>query len=273
MKNVIVMLLTVMIIFAGCKKDNPMPTEDEIKKKREEIWKEIENATSTEDSLKTETTDTSKQINTIKEETKQETQQIANTAPDTKQGKQTITNENPPIIKEKSGIYKVQIFSATKKDYAEKIANELNKKLNISSAHIEKKRSFYRVIIGPFETRDEANKIRKECVKLGYKDAYILQSNTTTNTTVKKETTTDQTKVITQNLKNFYTIQIGSFSSLSNAEKYRKEANKKLNKETFIIKEGKLYKVFVGKYKNHKEAENNIKDVIKEYKDAFIIKK
>ncbi len=265
MRNVVMILMIGLLIIAGCKKESTLPTEEEIKKKREEIWKEIESSSLQKDSMETQTDTIQESLKTPVKEEQNTNSNINNAIEKTEETNKSTTTSSGTVS------YKVQVFSATTEKHAQKIVDKINSELKISSAHIEKKRNFYRVIIGPFITKEEANRVKKECVKIGYKDAYILQSGKTVQTQTQTNKSTQPTT--TQIIKDFFTIQIGSFSSLSNAEKYRKEANKKLNRETFIIKEGKLYKVFVGKYKTHKEAETNIKDVIKEYKDAFIIKK
>ena len=57
--------------------------------------------------------------------------------------------------------------------------------------------------------------------------------------------------VVASSLPSGYYIQIGALSSLSNAKKLKKKLNLP---NVYIHKEGKLYKVLIGSFKNRKEA-------------------
>ena len=68
-----------------------------------------------------------------------------------------------------------------------------------------------------------------------------------------------------------YKVQIGAFSSKSNAEAQQQLAITKSFKDAIIVKEGKLNKVQIGAYSDDKNAKSQLKlAVSKGFKDAFI---
>ncbi len=267
MKKVLYLFLIIIINFSftNCKKDTS-PTEEEIQKKKEQIWAEIEKEKP--DTVMDKDTTIKTEENILQSE-----RPIQNEVKDSTSVTETVDNKTEVISSPNTNktIYKVQIFSATNRSYANEVISDIEKKTGYKP-YIKKRRNFYRVIIGDFNDKNKAQTIKDECVKIGYKDAYIIvQKPEQTQQTKNASTTTKDTD--TNVLSGFFTIQIGSFKNKENANILAREAKGKTSLETFVIMDKNLYKVFCGKYKLHKDAEKHLGNVRNYYKDAFILKK
>ncbi|SCG83774.1 hypothetical protein DW1_2209 [Proteiniborus sp. DW1] len=68
----------------------------------------------------------------------------------------------------------------------------------------------------------------------------------------------------------FYGIQIGNFSSITNAEEFIKELKGNNFDNGYIVNVGNSYKVFAGEFKIKEEAYNYLENVREIYEDAFV---
>lgn len=77
-----------------------------------------------------------------------------------------------------SGLYFVQVQSSISELEAQKEASKLAVKFNsnVENANINGK-NYYRVRLGGFKTKKEAESVKQDARNLGYKDAYIVKKN------------------------------------------------------------------------------------------------
>lgn len=111
--------------------------------------------------------------------------------------------------------------------------------------------------------RDDA-KVRQSGVEVARKvaDLYGLKRNSSTSNNN------------TSNAGTIYRVQIGSYSTLAAAANFAKQVEQKTKFDTYIVEANvngkKRMRVQVGAFANKSNAENRLKELKKNYKDAFI---
>lgn len=68
----------------------------------------------------------------------------------------------------------------------------------------------------------------------------------------------------------FYSVQVGNFSSITNAELLVKELKSNNIEDSYIVDLGDSYKVFAGEFQSKDEAYNYLEIIRKLYEDAFV---
>jgi cell division septation protein DedD len=71
--------------------------------------------------------------------------------------------------------YRVQVMASSVRDEVEGVS-EVVRGLFPFRVYIEQVEPFYKIRIGNFETREEANKVREELVGYGFEDAWIVET-------------------------------------------------------------------------------------------------
>ncbi len=71
--------------------------------------------------------------------------------------------------------YRVQVIASTVREEVEGVA-EVVRGLFPFRVYIDHAKPFYKIRIGNFETRGEANKVREELVRYGFEDAWIVET-------------------------------------------------------------------------------------------------
>jgi len=157
--------------------------------------------------------------------------------------------------------YRVQIFAAKDRNNAEKVKELASKKIRERIYIVLAQDNLYKVQVGDFLSRIDAEKMRDEIRKdPAYSDAFIQNSYVLYDSS--------------QNSGEYY-IQVGAFSSQSSAEDF---INNKLtpggysNSTVFFDKN--LYKVIVGGYSSNSEA-LSVKEKLNNsgFEGAWIIQK
>ncbi len=78
--------------------------------------------------------------------------------------------EETPVVKEE---YKVQLFATYDETKANNVANELKSKFS-DEVYVEYIAPYYKVRIGHYATKAEAEKVRDMAREMGYADAFIV---------------------------------------------------------------------------------------------------
>ena len=68
----------------------------------------------------------------------------------------------------------------------------------------------------------------------------------------------------------FYGIQIGNFSSITNAETFISELKGNNINDGYIVNVGDSYKVFAGEFKTKEDAYGYLESIREKYEDAFV---
>ncbi len=71
----------------------------------------------------------------------------------------------------------------------------------------------------------------------------------------------------------FWTIQLGAFSKETGAEIYKIEMKEAGIKDVFVLKSGKYYKVYSGRFKNRSDAKKKLKKIKEKGYEGRVIKK
>lgn len=161
---------------------------------------------------------------------------------------------------QKETYYRVIVGSFKNRSNAENMINEM-KKLGYDSFIVTEMvngEKFNRVVVGSFKEKDNANIRAKELNNLGY-DTFICNFE-------KSQSNISKDSI-------YYVVITGSFSKRENAEIRISELKKKgydcyINSE--IIEEKIFYRVIVGSFIEESNAENMVEILVSEGYEAFI---
>ncbi len=93
----------------------------------------------------------------------------------------------------------------------------------------------------------------------------MLESETTKE---KDEIPDNEDEVVKETI--FYGVQIGNFSSITNAEALVKELKEKNINDCYVVNIGESYKVLAGEFHTKDEAYKYLENINKIYEDAFV---
>ncbi len=166
-------------------------------------------------------------------------------------------------------VYSIQIGAFSKRENAEKRIKSLPKELRDKAFVYQNKKGFYTVRIGKSETSKELVEIKKALKKYkinGFIAKTLIAEEKPAVKQVSAKKTYKQILRERQSIQNsYYSIQIGAFSKIFNAEKRIKSLPEELQKEAFVYKNEKgFYTVRIGKKKNPKEL-ITLKKILKKY--------
>lgn len=101
-----------------------------------------------------------------------------------------------------------------------------------------------------------------------------LSDNTETEDLEQNEESNDTEKTSDESTieSTFFSIQLGNFSSLTNAKTFMNELAEKNINECYIIKVDEAYKVFSGQFDIKEEAYDYLEEIRLIYEDAFVNK-
>ncbi|MEJ2634778.1 MAG: SPOR domain-containing protein [Calditrichia bacterium] len=171
---------------------------------------------------------------------------------------------------EKNGL-RVQAFAGTNQNRSEEVAYQV-KALGLDSVYIDTTGGLYKVQVGNFIQRLEAEKMLDRLRFAGISNAWIVQ------TTIHVSKERSETTPIEQENDNdltgegfFYSIQLFVTNSPEKAAELARRFAGELKEEIWYIRQGNLWKVLAGKYTNEEEARNHL-DIIQKagYQDAWI---
>ncbi|WP_352418826.1 SPOR domain-containing protein [Proteiniborus sp.] len=101
---------------------------------------------------------------------------------------------------------------------------------------------------------------------------FNIDTNITDNENVTEVVPTEETQgtagVIEETT--FYSVQVGNFSSITNAEALVKELKENNINDGYIVNNEESYKVFAGEFQIKDEAYNYLDKIRKLYEDAFV---
>ncbi len=84
----------------------------------------------------------------------------------------------------------------------------------------------------------------------------------------KDESPDDKGGVVEETI--FYSVQVGNFSSITNAEALVKELKEKNINDCYVVNIGESYKVFAGEFHIKDEAYKYLENIRELYEDAFV---
>ncbi len=171
---------------------------------------------------------------------------------------------------EKNGL-RVQVFAGTNQNRSKEVAHQV-KALGLDSVYIDTSGGLYKVQVGNFIQRLEAEKMLDRLRFAGISNAWIVQ------TTVHISKERSETAPVEQENDNdltgegfFYSIQLFVTNSPEKAAELSRRFAGELKEDIWYTRQGNLWKVLAGKYTNEEEARNNLNIIQKAgYQDAWI---
>ncbi len=142
------------------------------------------------------------------------------------------------------------------------------------SVYLFKEKGLYKIQIGDYPYRMDADRKKQELRKEGFKGAWVVQ--TSINVPIDNEQSVSATEQdsVKKTVKNInYSIQVLATGDITRAQETEKKLKQQYNRPAFTKKIGNLYKVYLGNFPTRQEAEDMLKDIrANGYPDAWIVK-
>ncbi len=171
---------------------------------------------------------------------------------------------------EKEGM-RVQVFAGTSRDNALNMAQNI-RSLNIDSVYVLESTGLFKVQVGNFSERIEAEKMLDRLRYSGIENAWIVQDTIH----VKKETDALSGQADVQipppaGIPFRYSIQVFVTGDRGKAEQIRAELDEKFNETVWTAPQGEFWKVFIGRYSDEQTARFKLEEVRRGgYPDAWL---
>ncbi|RKY86958.1 hypothetical protein DRQ09_05255 [candidate division KSB1 bacterium] len=179
----------------------------------------------------------------------------------TKSSEVKIKTSNKNKSKKTESNYRIQIFASSSFEIASK-EKEKAEGLDVGNVYIENIDGLWKVRVGDFFNREEAQKVRNFLSGLGWKGAWVVD--------LKNEGRSKQPKII----KKIYQIQILASNDKSEAEELQKNLKILGFKESYLVVENGIWKVRIGRFTNKTEAERELKKIRElGFEDSWIYEK
>jgi len=161
--------------------------------------------------------------------------------------------------------YRVQIGAMKSEEGAKGMVKACEGLIPGCKPHIVYEGNLYKIRIGDFTDKNEANKVREQLVKLGYTDCWVTPDMVEVPIVAEEGGLPDPTK---------WHVQVAA-TRLEESAKSVKERiiSAGIKGKVYIVKEGELFKIHVGDLKTREEAEKLRSEIISKtpYSDAWII--
>lgn len=86
-----------------------------------------------------------------------------------------ITPATPPQTPPSVFGFRVQIFASSSRENAERISSDAQKSL-ADKIYVEAEENLFKVRLGDFVTREDADKLKARVVKLGFKGSFVVET-------------------------------------------------------------------------------------------------
>ncbi len=167
---------------------------------------------------------------------------------------------------------RVQVFAGLDKSNAESIAQQMTS-LNLDSVYLREDNGLYKVQIGNFSERLEAEKILDKLRYAGVSNAWIVSSTIHTPKTVVQDTTVvpEPPAVSDVGERFLYAIQIFVTGNYEKAQSYQQQLSSSFHEEVWIKEQDGLWKILLGKYSDESFARNRLEQIRTQgYPDAWL---
>jgi hypothetical protein len=167
---------------------------------------------------------------------------------------------------------RVQVFAGLDKNNAESIVQQMTS-LKLDSVYLREDQGLYKVQIGNFTERLEAEKMLDKLRYAGVPNVWIV---TTTihvpKTLVRDSTVVQQTSTVSDAGERFlYAIQVFVTGNYDKAQTYQQQLSMTFQEEAWIKEQDGLWKILLGKYNDESFARNRLEQVRTQgYPDAWL---
>lgn len=177
-------------------------------------------------------------------------------------GEETISLSNPgekfrrlqarPYTEAKG--MRIQVFAGTNPENAAKMAENM-KNLNLDSVYVVEENGLYKVQIGNFRERLEAEKMLDRLRYAGIENAWIVSDTIH----IPREATIELTASRETPL--IFSIQVFVSSNRQKALEIAEQLSGQFSQETWVSPAGEFWKVFTGKFLNEEVARNKLEEI------------
>ncbi|MBD3225656.1 MAG: hypothetical protein GF313_13085 [Caldithrix sp.] len=168
--------------------------------------------------------------------------------------------------------FRVQIFAGFDSLKANSLQYRLNQEMQ-DSVYIKHEEELYKVQIGDFHYRPQADKLKRSLKNNQFPGAWtvqtIIQVPITAQDTTALSNNTSPTDTVSDE---FFKIQVFATDDEAKALTMLQDLRSKFGLPVYYSKADILYKIFIGKFKTRLETEKKLKSVQKAgYTDAWIV--
>ncbi|OPX33424.1 hypothetical protein B1H10_05985 [candidate division KSB1 bacterium 4484_188] len=151
---------------------------------------------------------------------------------------------------------RVQIFAGTDRENAENIAEQA-RAWQLDSVYVEESKDLFKVQLGNFRERIEAEKLLDRLRFKGMENAWIVHTAIhVPKSSVKRQTSEPEAADVAASL--VYTIQLFVTKDAVKARQFQQEASKEIPQPVWIRPEGNLWKVLAGKFDDESSARQSL---------------
>jgi SpoIID/LytB domain protein len=161
--------------------------------------------------------------------------------------------------------YRVQIGAMKSEEGAKGMVKACEDLIPGCKPHIVYEGDLYKIRIGDFTDKNEANKVREQLVKLGYTDCWVTPDTVEVPVSAEEEGLPDPTK---------WHVQVAATRLEESAKSVKEKiVSAGIKDKVYIVKEGDLFKIRVGDLNTREEAEKLKSEIISKtpYSDAWLI--
>ncbi|MFC1733759.1 SPOR domain-containing protein [candidate division KSB1 bacterium] len=162
----------------------------------------------------------------------------------------TEPEELPPPAENEQDIYKIQVLAVSSITGAESTKEAL-KKFTGKNIFLVHDKELWKVQIGDFTERTEAEKEMALLKQLGWSDAWIVHVRKASNELLQQPAGEEKPAAREQDL---FTIQVIATTNRQEAETLLVNLNLLKIEDSSLIKEGRFWKIHVGKYTDQSQA-------------------
>ena len=153
--------------------------------------------------------------------------------------------------------FRVQLFAGADKDNANRFAKQV-RQAKMDSTYIVEEAGIYKVQLGNYVQRLEAEKMLDKTRYAGFPTAWIV----TTSIHVPKDSTqTVQPQPQPETSKLVYAIQLFVTNNNQRAEQLKNEYTGQVSENVWIFPQGTLFKILAGKFDDEQAARNYLEQI------------
>lgn len=194
----------------------------------------------------------------------EETEKKAQTTP-----VQELFETPPPDIGE-NDFFKIQIFATQKYDRAQAEKKRL-RDITDKNIYLVKEKNLWKVQIGDYTSRNEAEEERELIRRLGWVDAWLIQYRISTKSGVSQE---KPTLAHSETPPMFFTVQLIATTNKTEAENMHNNLKLLSISDTKLFREGDFWKIQAGRFDSYNEAVKMLDQMRKMgFNDSWIIKR
>jgi hypothetical protein len=163
--------------------------------------------------------------------------------------------------------YRCQVFAGAEYSNANEVADRIEA-LQLDSAYVVESSDLYKVQVGNFVERKDAQIMLDKLRYSGIEGAWIVE----TTVHVPKESRADQIKVASEIESGFYyAVQVFNTGHYDKAQNFKSDLERRFSEPVEIIQENDLWKIVVGRYNDHDSANSLLEQIRREgFTDAWI---